>query len=946
MADNLADDDDDESFGDFKFVSFPNQPVQNNGKDLPADDDEWGDFMNYSNQINGGSAHTPNGLFSSNFPSNSANTYNFFDPLQVSQDLTQKNSSPVNEINRVELAPTPAEPEKLRWNKPEGALPLSIFGEEEVEEERTSGNLPFGDEANVFSKKIGDSVKKESDSNGAIRINDLIANLYNQLPQINYDNGSISVLSVSDLNLPGASSNIVSSITTMAASNVDANGLNSIINSLNSDSVDELDDTGDDDGGWEFKCAESEIRTESNDIKTEHETSGADEYAFTFDNGALGVGDMLDSSSRISHKADEWNLGFEFNPSSAVQNHIQVSESGSNHNLEAPKLAAIDPVGEQVLRIDDEGPSNPDDQYVAAGSHQSGDFNFGSNLYPSSLGEVHHTSESDSKKNQDDDNKTFNAFPANSNVDFDVKLFEPKDAVSEVGTDQKKSQVNSEKWREALSLSVFGDEVQDTDEHSVFQGFSSYAPASSISNSFNSPGSSLAISDLIWDLYGQAEQKTSLGTPKGSENGQAVLDSNLVTCDDDFNDDSWQFKDASHGTRSLESVENTHSNHEPQVNENGLQLLPAVLKPDLINDDDGFENESWEFKAAFCESKSKYQGSIMDHKDLPLESSAKLEPPDYVDFYCKLTDDLCNAILFHLQNLKNGQSVATLNGEEAKAKALQEEIQEFSDMLHECNVLPNEHISENQPTRDVSLRKLIEALKEPRFQLLESDYKLTSRLSMAETNTRSAIELLKDTLSTLKVLKLRSREEQSNYLTAWSKIALVCSEEMKHGAFIWKQSVQRNVHDQILSNPKGSQYIHALGEICRVAEIVGLSAKLHKPWMLSGSVDPARLFALLNECYAIWSDSGLEEALLCMSNETNFEQEGISTELLKSIKYIHELDEQELQSCIFAGEEATCQLSALPAGFIPGLKMVTWKGKQYFLAIANLWINLVNSDFP
>lgn len=115
----------------------------------------------------------------------------------------------------------------------------------------------------------------------------------------------------------------------------------------------------------------------------------------------------------------------------------------------------------------------------------------------------------------------------------------------------------------------------------------------------------------------------------------------------------------------------------------------------------------------------------------------------------------------------------------------------------------------------------------------------------------------------------------------------------------------------------GYKYIHALGEICRVAEIVGLSAKLHKPWMLSGSVDPARLFALLNECYTIWSDSGLAEALLCVSNQNNVERAGISRELLESIKYIHELDEQELQSCVFTGDETTCQLAALPVGFIP-----------------------------
>ena len=117
----------------------------------------------------------------------------------------------------------------------------------------------------------------------------------------------------------------------------------------------------------------------------------------------------------------------------------------------------------------------------------------------------------------------------------------------------------------------------------------------------------------------------------------------------------------------------------------------------------------------------------------------------------------------------------------------------------------------------------------------------------------------------------------------------------------------------------GYYYILGLGEICRVAEIVRLSAKLHKPWMLCSSEDPARLFALLNECYTIWSDSGLEEALLCVSNQNDIERRGNSRELLESIKYIHELYEQEVQSCILTGEETICQLSALPADFIPGM---------------------------
>jgi hypothetical protein len=65
------------------------------------------------------------------------------------------------------------------------------------------------------------------------------------------------------------------------------------------------------------------------------------------------------------------------------------------------------------------------------------------------------------------------------------------------------------------------------------------------------------------------------------------------------------------------------------------------------------------------------------------------------------------------------------------------------------------------------------------------------------------MELLKDAESILRILKLGSGEEQSNYLTIWSKIAFVCSQELKHGAYIWKEAVKKNAHDQLLSIPKG-----------------------------------------------------------------------------------------------------------------------------------------------
>lgn len=88
--------------------------------------------------------------------------------------------------------------------------------------------------------------------------------------------------------------------------------------------------------------------------------------------------------------------------------------------------------------------------------------------------------------------------------------------------------------------------------------------------------------------------------------------------------------------------------------------------------------------------------------------------------------------------------------------------------------------------------------------------------------------------------------------------------------------------------------------------------------MLSDDTDHKSLCFLLDECYSIWLESGLQEALFSISSQNNFEPDEISRELVESIKYIHELDEHALRSYVISGEQTTCQLSALPAGCIPG----------------------------
>ncbi|KAI5398501.1 hypothetical protein KIW84_064041 [Lathyrus oleraceus] len=612
------DEEDDESFGDFKFASFPNQPLPSTSA--------WGNFANHSNHINGTTVSKP------------------FDPFPVSPDPLGKTAN------------------KARG----GAIPLSIFGDED-DEPVSDSNSNSND---FFSNGCGGVVKKGSDSNGSVGISDLISNLYNQ------QNGSASV------------------------SNVGPTGpKNSNVNNLNQDE-------DEDDDGWEFKSAERETGNENLNDKVQTPKHG---------NGAVGVGALLDSSAAFSDKVGEWNPGFEFSPISASHS-LQLgpkSESnetgagftmfnqafgklenahswpGSNQTLEAPKKDNIYPTAIEALNDDGRASHSTVDPSLASQSHQSNGWGFDFNLKSSSMGQNGLFSESYFKtENNYDVNNKSNASPTNINVDSDVNLFESKDAVTEIGIKHEKPLIASENRREALPLSIFGDDMPDTNEHLVSQDLSPRAPVSPMQNNINSPGSNLSINDLIWSLYSQSEDKTSPNvTPKANENqirASPELSGSGLDHSDDLDDDFGDFKDASpETTLTQESAQNTSLNHPTEVTENGLQTSLDVLNSDLINDNDGFEDDSWEFKDAISGKSTQDQASTIDHRDLLTQLSSKLEPSDCVEFFSTLKDELCNNVLFHLQNLKKARDVVALSGEDAKTKALEVEIQEFSQILHQ-----------------------------------------------------------------------------------------------------------------------------------------------------------------------------------------------------------------------------------------------------------------------
>ncbi|KAG8649676.1 hypothetical protein MANES_08G121600v8 [Manihot esculenta] len=942
----VDDDDDDEGFGDFKSAPFSRTVLSNsitvNGRDSTVaanDDEDWGDFVNSS-----GLSHPK--------ASNPLDAFGF----STDKKLENKDS----ESNQPASAPGRVNSGMVRWERLKGALPLSIFGDVDEDEESGVGDPSFGDGgASLFSSKNVDSMKKGS----GLNVNDLVANSYKQIDHKNDCitdlNGSNSVdktnkndknsdLNISSLKLgvaelssnarpPDSSWNWVNS----NANDLHENGTNGL--KLNSKWLD-LD--------WSLLNLNTHINNSNKDGKfsvtgeAKSSTNKANSVSAAengrFDNGdndGWGFKDsqaqtpMDDELSKVKQIKIEngllpnlnginpgWNeCNFDFSGWNSNGNRINSSTNSMNPVLVAENREVVDDGDgddEWEFKVADSKPQVEVDKKMPE--------KFEGALYTSSFGNgVHGISNfgfdfNSSYKNKENDIEKKLHYPqVDAKVGSDENSWAFKDAFPEAGSKDKEehniaevslavealvfnevqgNKVRADNHKGALPLSLFGDEETEADDPVIDQDISAQFTSDQRVGVKN-PYFNIPINDLISRLYSQAEQSTSVNREQSlSENGldstKTVMSSNLGNANHDFDYDSWEFQDASAGARA-----------EDQFSVIGLQ-----------------------------ESHTKY--------------STKIELNDYVELFSKLKKELYYIALCHLENLKKTQSAAALIGEDAKVQALDREIQDLTNELHKDSISSGEAYSERRSQENISLHMFVKVLHEPKFQDLESECHLTKKLSLAESDFRSALELLKYVSFTLKVLSSVPREEQSSYISAWSKMLSVCAQELRHGAFIWKRSLQENVHDQILSKPQGKKYVLALGEIYRVVEVIRLSAELYKPWILASSTDSMGIFTLLSKCSLIWSSSGLEMALLGILNSPDFEYGESLKTILESIKYIHDLDSHTLYNHVVSGQGPICQLSALTAGMVPGMKTVVWNGQHCFLTLANLWANLVSSEPP
>ncbi|XP_064934512.1 uncharacterized protein LOC135582526 isoform X2 [Musa acuminata AAA Group] len=272
--------------------------------------------------------------------------------------------------------------------------------------------------------------------------------------------------------------------------------------------------------------------------------------------------------------------------------------------------------------------------------------------------------------------------------------------------------------------------------------------------------------------------------------------------------------------------------------------------------------------------------------EIDKNDSTNLTHNSLVALYCRLKDGSASLLNCHLDDLKNAYEVASLSGEEVKEKEIYEEIKAGKELC-------------------------------------------------------AAIEFLEHTNSVLCILALASREEQHAYIHAWSAISVACVQELQHGAIILQESVQAQKLMQILFQEV--KYFIAIGEIYRVTEVLRVSLKLYKPWILLNRGVSSQLLTNLDKCAEAWTVSGLENALKTISDANGVEYAVLAKRLLSSIKLLGDLD---LSHYSFNHDKTICRISLLTTEELQDMKMVLWSGNYYFGKLANLWANRISHDPP
>lgn len=242
----------DEGFGDFKFVTaFDPNPISTQQRQSAVSDDDWGDFVTDATSQIKTHVVLSNGFAHSQSPPPAqvpADPFGFFNIRNGA--ATPPTSTGLDPI-RVETKPESVS--KTQWEKPRGALPLSLFGEEEKDDQPTVNH-----DATELTKSDGFEKKGSN-------LNDLISNFYVQNGS-NPNSGSGGPNSGLNLSSNGKLDGMN---LTFSGSDLKFEGMDSNSNSsaLKLNLEEGNGDFDDDDDGWEFKAAESDHRVSNESSK-------------------------------------------------------------------------------------------------------------------------------------------------------------------------------------------------------------------------------------------------------------------------------------------------------------------------------------------------------------------------------------------------------------------------------------------------------------------------------------------------------------------------------------------------------------------------------------------------------------------------------------------------------------------------------------------------------
>ncbi|RAL50111.1 hypothetical protein DM860_007785 [Cuscuta australis] len=1040
---------DDDSFGDFSFAYYPSKPTIdfqiNAQKHSDLEDDEWNDFVEY-----------PRGSDSPNRSSQQDG----FDQLAL---------FPTHEFQNPATCQMKS-PETAHWVKPRGALPLSLFGEEEDDEKHEMGGESAHMEAQ-FAAGETNLLSSVSNPGSSIGLNDILASLPNQTsklqpgrPSSNPSNsgnqnfsldlskldfnwgstagnkdpcqvhnmdlnlirtesiskaveqpssecirdfsnfsweqtGSRSNLSVDVIDLgeqiknegavDGVNRSTFSSDTTASSYSgwgLDFGGFgsssktwNSSFSGLNSN----LDATGaceksdakntdgdcDNDDVWEFKDAftdERDVGANNKAGSEAHETYETITHVVGFCNGLNKPLDFFPMSNGLAEEAD--SLTQHIGDVNAYSGGIlQTDIMGHDNivaympgNLSNRSIFQAEEADSLTQYIGEVNAYSGGTLQTDIKGHDTGNIvaYMPGNLSNQSIDLFSMPNRTDSAVQDVGDTHAFPSWFSNGSVMTNESIKTMPEAHE---TGSLKDNLSSYSGSASPSAGLF------TALHGSVDLFTSANPITSIMHESkvesNDKLSACTQNDFIADSNGSSGKRDSNGddfgeftsalSDSGSKRevnmsgsiyegalplsvfGNEELDFDVSsTINDGFMCHQIPFqksdKKLNPGISINDVIPSLHDQAEHTSSASSLKNLSDVVEPpysgdisNLVNDEDAIADVSWEPKDSIFQRRADNETSSLDHGE-PLPSSLSIRKLDhYLEFYSKLKEELCLHCKYKLPDLKGGAD---------------------NKLEYESSKCEGDYITAH-PSWETCFHEFLEALKKPKFHMLESEYNISKRLSQMEKDFCSSDELINHASIMLNLLTLVSVEGQHFYASTWDTMISVCTRELQHGTWLWKQILNKDAQSQILSNKRGRTYILGLSEIYKVAVVLEASIKLYQPWTWLNSVDFTGIHSLLDECHALWSSSGLEQAIMSISD---LEPASTIRWCLHNIKSILDIDALTLQKRLFCRNGVTCRLSLLTSEVLHelGMKLVIWNEEHYILSLANFWANLVSNDPP